>query len=160
MPKPVSSGVVRVVLATTSPDLVSRLRSIASAGNALLNIVAIADSPVDVVRLGLTNADVILLDLDCDAGAAIDVVPALLRHDAARILGFTNSRDAAFIERAILAAGMHGLSRKDEAPDSILEAIESVHRGELWLDGQSMGSAFMALVQTHMHAGVHTYSRV
>lgn len=76
---------------------------------------------------------VVLLDLDLGGASSLDFLPELLSQTEAHVLVLTGARDAALHERAV-ALGARGVVRKDEPGDVLIKAIESVHRGDLWLD--------------------------
>jgi DNA-binding NarL/FixJ family response regulator len=78
-------------------------------------------------------ANVVLLDLDLGSCSSLDFLPELLARSDAQVLILTGARDPALHERAI-ALGARGIVGKAEAPDVLIDAIETVHRGELWLD--------------------------
>jgi DNA-binding NarL/FixJ family response regulator len=89
------------------------------------------------------EADVLLLDFD-DLGD----VPDLVQFVAARtskVLVVTSLRDTSSLDAAVLA-GLHGIVRKSEPPAVLLNAIQRVHEGELWLDRSATSRMFMQIV--------------
>lgn len=81
--------------------------------------------------------DVVLLDLDLGGENTLDDIDAMQRRWPARILVLTGSRDPQAHERAMLS-GARGVLVKDVAAELILQAIERVHAGEIWLDRGSV----------------------
>jgi DNA-binding NarL/FixJ family response regulator len=85
--------------------------------------------------------DVILLDLDLGQENGLDFISDLLeRFRPVRILVLTASTDTRTHLQAV-HAGASGVVVKEQAPEMLLKAIESVSAGEAWL-----GSALMSAV--------------
>ncbi|MEZ4725564.1 MAG: response regulator transcription factor [Caldilineaceae bacterium] len=105
------------LLCTTQPDL---------------QVVAEADNGADVVRLAAHYApDVVLLDLlmpGVDGLAAL----RLLRQQqpAVRVLVLTSFADDAYVAAAF-ACAVNGFYLKESNPQTLLDAIRAVHRGEM-----------------------------
>jgi len=90
----------------------------------------------------LGRPDVILLDLDLGIEKGIDYLPNLMeRFGPARILVLTALADTQQ-HLAAVAAGANGVVLKEQAPETLIQAIESVHCGEAWL-GKSLMTAVM-----------------
>jgi len=94
---------------------------------------------------GAAPNSVVLVDLDGDDRLEHPV--ALLRESTqARLLGLTVSSDPAFHDRAVLD-GASGVVDKNDAPHTLLKAIERVHHGEVWLDRTATSRILGALAQ-------------
>jgi len=93
----------------------------------------------DAALSGIASAkpDIVLLDLDLAGTSSLDFLPELLQRCEAQVLILTGARDTALLERAI-ALGARGIVRKEEAAEVLIGAIETVHRGDLWLDRATM----------------------
>jgi len=90
----------------------------------------------------LGHPDVILLDLDLGIEKGLDLLPGLMdRFTPARILVLTALADTQQ-HLAAVAAGANGVVLKEQAPETLIQAIESVHSGEAWL-GKSLMTAVM-----------------
>jgi DNA-binding NarL/FixJ family response regulator len=90
----------------------------------------------------LGQADVILLDLDLGTERGLDLLPGLIeRFRPGRILVLTALADTQQ-HLAAVAAGASGVVLKEQAPETLLQAIESVYSGEAWL-GKSLMTAVM-----------------
>jgi DNA-binding NarL/FixJ family response regulator len=88
----------------------------------------------------LIRPDVILLDLDLGVEKGIDHLANLLRKfNPCRVLVLTALADTQ-LHLAAVAAGASGVVVKEQAPETLLEAIEHVHSGEPWL-GKSLMTA-------------------
>lgn len=78
--------------------------------------------------------DVLLLDLDLGGDSGLDFLPDLLvAAPGAQILILTGVQDPETHQRAV-RLGAVGLVLKEKAATVLLEAIERVHAGEVWLD--------------------------
>jgi DNA-binding NarL/FixJ family response regulator len=90
----------------------------------------------------LGRPDIILLDLDLGSEKGLDFLPNLIdRFAPARILVLTALADTQQ-HLAAVAAGANGVVLKEQAPETLIQAIESVHSGEAWL-GKSLMTAVM-----------------
>jgi two-component system nitrate/nitrite response regulator NarL len=90
----------------------------------------------------LSPPDVILLDLDLGVEKGLDHLPALLRKfNPCRVLVLTALADTQ-LHLAAVAAGASGVVLKEQAPETLLQAIEGIHSGEAWL-GKSLMTAVM-----------------
>jgi DNA-binding NarL/FixJ family response regulator len=113
-----------------------RMRVAGKAGNRDEALAGIAD----------TRPDVVLLDLDLGGSSSLDFLPELIERSAAQVLILTGSRDTAAIERAV-TLGARGCVRKEEAAEILISAIDSVHRGDLWLDRSTMARVLGAMTR-------------
>lgn len=93
-----------------------------------------------------TQPDIVLLDLDLGGSSSLDFLPELIERSPAQVLLLTGSRDAAAIERAV-ALGARGCVRKEEAAEILITAIDSVHRGDLWLERDTMARVLGAMTR-------------
>src|SRR2546423_2851704 len=90
--------------------------------------------------------DIILLDLDLGAEKGLDIMPRLLAAAGqARVLILTAVRDIQDHRQAIRQGAM-GLVLKEQAPETLLKAIEKVHAGEVWLDRAILASVLSEMV--------------
>lgn len=99
------------------------------------------------------SPDVVLLDLDLGGASSLDFLPELLGRSAAQVLVLTGARDAALLERAV-ALGARGIVGKEEVAETLIDAIECVHRGELRIDRSLLARALGAMTRP-----VHTDAR-
>ncbi|HTG73492.1 MAG TPA: response regulator transcription factor [Terriglobia bacterium] len=91
---------------------------------------------------GLELPQVILLDLDLGIERGLDLLPSLLeKFSPVRILILTALADTQQ-HLAAVASGASGVVLKEQAPETLIQAIESVYSGEAWL-GKSLMSAVM-----------------
>jgi two-component system, NarL family, nitrate/nitrite response regulator NarL len=90
----------------------------------------------------LGQPDVILLDLDLGIEKGLDLLPKLIeRFRPGRVLVLTALADTQQ-HLAAVAGGASGVVLKEQAPETLIQAIESVYSGEAWL-GKSLMTAVM-----------------
>jgi DNA-binding NarL/FixJ family response regulator len=89
-------------------------------------------------QLDNISPDVILTDLDLNGESVVSTIPKLLLKSKAKILVLTGSRDLELRDSAMLA-GAKGIVEKGETAETILRAIDMIHRGEIWIDRTSSG---------------------
>lgn len=103
-----------------------------------------ADGPAAVALAEQLRPDVIVLDLDLDGHSSLDILPALLGNGVSRVMILSGNRDQQLLANAV-RGGARGVVGKESPADVVLNAIRSVHRGELWLDQGLMGTLLGAL---------------
>ena len=115
-----------------------------------IEVVADAESAEDIVELvWQTRPDVLLLDIRMPQGSGLDAVPAVLRiSPGTQVLVLTASDEKEEHVRAF-KLGAKGVVLKDSARQTLMQAIRTVYRGEMWMDPR-MSSA---LVDELSHMG-------
>lgn len=93
----------------------------------------------------IAEADVIVLDLDLGDDSGADAMPDLVRESQARVLVLTGDGDREHHRQAVLR-GACGVVHKSQPADVILNAIEKVHEGEIWLERSLVASVLDHLV--------------
>jgi DNA-binding NarL/FixJ family response regulator len=115
------------------------------------NIVVVgqAGSPAEALEVvEREQPDVILLDIDLGNSSGLDLIPQLLtRAGQARIIMLTGIRDSETHIRAVRQGAM-GLVLKDKADETLINAIERVHDGEVWLTRTMIGSVLSERLNT------------
>ena len=95
-----------------------------------------------------TQPDIIVLDLDLGGESGLDCVSELRAvASTARVLVLTGVRDPE-LHRQAVRLGSLGLVRKEEAADVLLQAIEKVHAGEVWLEPAMIASVLGEMTGT------------
>ncbi len=83
--------------------------------------------------------DVILLDISMPGLSGIDAIPQIRKsHPKARIVMLTHHEGDSFVEQA-MRAGADGYLSKDSEPAELTLAIESVHKGNMFLSPKVAG---------------------
>ena len=88
----------------------------------------------DALRLlAETGPDLAVVDISLKTGNGIDLIKRMKdRNDNVRILVWSMHAESLYAERA-LRAGAHGYVNKDQATDTMLQAIRRVLDGKVWL---------------------------
>ena len=106
-----------------------------------VDVVADAESAEDVVELvWQMRPDVLLLDIRMPQGSGLDAIPAVLKMSPnTQVLILTASDDREDHVRAF-RLGAKGVILKDSARQTLMQAIRSVCRGEVWMDPRMSGA--------------------
>lgn len=100
-------------------------------------------APLNLTAAARGQYDVILCDLD--RGVQLDALSSLVSAaEGSRILMLTHGHDPDTYLR-VFRLGVRGIVLKEEPPEVLIEAIESVHSGELWYH-RSMMSGMLDLI--------------
>lgn len=97
-------------------------------------------------RLPAIAPDVVVLDMDLGGRSSLELMPFIRERSAAQILVLTAGREQAALDQAMLS-GARGVLNKAAPAQQVLDAIEAVHRGEVWLEGKDLARVFSQLVQ-------------
>jgi DNA-binding NarL/FixJ family response regulator len=90
------------------------------------------------------HPDVILLDLDLGGESGMSLISKLRAFGNAKIVILTGVNNSEMREQAIMK-GAAGVVLKTEPAQMILNAIERVHGGELWLDRSTTARVFASM---------------
>jgi DNA-binding NarL/FixJ family response regulator len=114
-----------------------------------LSVVGEAATRTDALATALREQpDIILLDLDLGGESSLDCLPELLAAASeARVLILTGLRDPEVHRRAVHLGAM-GLVLKEKAAEVLLQAIEKVRAGEVWLDSAMIASVLREMIHT------------
>lgn len=89
--------------------------------------------------IAIAQPDVVLLDISMPGLSGIDTIPQLRKVCArARIVMLTHHEGESFVEQA-MRAGADGYLSKDSEPAELSLAIESVHKGNMFLSPRVAG---------------------
>ena len=91
--------------------------------------------------------DVIVLDLDLNGRSALDILPTLLSNTVSRALILTGERQQKALDQAV-RGGARGVLRKDAPAEEVLEAIEKMYQGELWLDHETVSRVLLEMMDS------------
>ena len=95
--------------------------------------------------------DVVAMDLSLPGMGGLEAIKRIVNRDpAARILVVSMHDSAVFVEHAI-AVGARGYIAKNSAPETLLEAVAAVAKGEQYLDPRLAGN--IALRKTRAEGG-------
>ena len=144
---------IRVFLVEDHAITVWGLQRLIESGACPMTVVGTAHSRASLIaHPELPNTEVLVLDLDLGEEDGLDTLPDVQRLSTAQVLVLTASDD---IERQCRAVerGVRGVLHKSEAPQKILQAIEQVRSGSVWLSPQLVGQALGRL--TSQQGGEH-----
>jgi DNA-binding NarL/FixJ family response regulator len=115
-----------------------------------ITVVGEATTRADALRLAAQEQpDIILLDLDLGDESGHTILPNLLAVAAhARVIVLTGLRDLEAYRRAV-RLGAVGIVLKEQALDTLIQAIKNVHSGEAWLDRALVTSLLVEGWSTH-----------
>ena len=124
---------IRVLLVDDHRSMLWGLEKLIQSAAPHMEVVETATRGADALAaVGKHKPDVVLLDLDLGDENGLHLVPQI-RKLGPKVVILTALRDAEMERRAIIA-GASGLVHKSEPADVILQAIQHVQKGELWLD--------------------------
>ena len=104
-----------------------------------------SNAPEALAVAARTQPDIIVLDLDLGGKNGVDCLPELrAAASTARVLVLTGVRDPELHQQAIRLGAM-GLVLKEKAADVLLQAIEKVHAGEVWLEPTMIANVLGAM---------------
>lgn len=112
-----------------------------------MRVVGTATEPHQAIALAKSlQPDVILLDIDLGQWNSLDFLPEFSSSSPARILMVTGVRDQMALDDAV-KRGARGVVRKEEPAETLLQAIEKVAAGQLWIDRDATSRVFKALIE-------------
>ena len=114
-------------------------------GNAGVEVVGECDCGEQLgAAYGRLKPDVVVLDLSMPGMGGLEALRRLLAQDEkARVLALSAHEDTAHPQR-VLKAGALGYLAKRSAPETLLEAVATVARGERYLDARTAQTLAMA----------------
>jgi two-component system invasion response regulator UvrY len=119
-----------------------------------VEVVAEADSGEEACReCARVRPDVVVMDLSMPGMGGIEAVRRLLAQDPRlRVLALSAHEDTAHARR-VLDAGALGYLTKRSAPEALIDAVQTVARGERYLDAHTAQALAMAQVRRRGGAG-------
>jgi DNA-binding NarL/FixJ family response regulator len=138
---------VRVFLINGYRCILWGLERLIESGQPAMRVVGSATSCAEALeKIDNAAPDLILLDVDLGHEDITEAISTLKSRSPANILVLTGSRNESLPEHAVLA-GASGVVNKESPAETILAAIDKVHKGELWLDRVTTGRVFAAIPQ-------------
>ena len=139
---------IRLLLVSSHPVVRAGLRMVLN--NRLgLTVVGETAAPAEAVRAaGCEHVDIVLVVEDLTEGC-LNALPLLVRAcHPAHVIVFADTFGDPANERAAVMAGVRGLVSKDASLDTLINAIEKVQAGELWLS-RLLAAALSDLARPH-----------
>ena len=129
---------IRVMIVDDHKTILWGLERLVESAGPHMQVVATACSCADLLTAARdTQPDVIVLDLDLNGEDSLAALPALKQCSGARVLILTGDRKPASHQAALLA-GARGVLLKDESAEVLLQAIEHVYAGNMWIARELM----------------------
>lgn len=130
---------IRILLVDDHQTLLWGLERLIESAGPRMQLVGSARSLEEMFeKAAAGQPDLVLLDLDLGGSDASAAIAALQRDGPTQVLVLTGNRDPE-IHSAAVMRGARGIVSKDEAAGVILQAIERVHSGDVWVSRQLMG---------------------
>lgn len=102
--------------------------------------------------LGTAEAEIVIVDISLEGGSGLELIKDIrVAHPKTIVIVLSMHDESLYAERALLA-GARGYVMKREATRSVLQAIRSVLRGEVYLSGKFAAGVAQRFVQGGAHA--------
>ena len=129
---------IRVLLADDHAVTLWGLRQLIESADPRMNVSGTAATCSELLaHPALDQTDVVLLDLGLRDASALDCVPRLVGAGRLKVVVLTGDLDAGHHRDAVMR-GARGVVLKSQSTECVLQAIERVQAGEVWLDGALM----------------------
>jgi len=133
------SSTIRVFLADDHRVTLWGLQRLIDSTSPRMRVVGTATTRKELLgHEAVSEADVVLLDLDLGGESSVDLLPDLQRLCSGHVLVLTAADDAQQ-HRDVVMLGVRGVLHKSEPADAVLRAIEKVSAGEVWLQCALLG---------------------
>jgi DNA-binding NarL/FixJ family response regulator len=143
---------IRVLLVDPHPVVRAGLRLLLDSRPGL-TVVSETTTPAEaVMTASREQADIVLVDENLTERSVDALLPLVRACHPAHVIVFTDNHGDVADERAAVRAGVKGLVRKDASLDTLINAIEKVHAGEVWLPRALLASVLSDLARTNGHA--------
>jgi DNA-binding NarL/FixJ family response regulator len=137
---------IRIVLADDHPIVLNGLQQLIERFADLTVVASCAngDAALGVVRR--ERPDVLILDLRMPAPNGLDVLRRMAKEGLScrTVLLTAAIADAEVVEAMQL--GATGIVLKESAPEALIECVRRVHRGEQWIDRETVTRAFKSVL--------------
>jgi DNA-binding NarL/FixJ family response regulator len=133
--------VIRILLVDDHPVVRHGIRQILIDGLKSVIVGEAGDVPTAWSRIQTDVWDVIVLDLSLPGASGLDLLKEIRRERPALPVLVLSMHPAAQFARRVLAAGASGYLTKDSAATALVDAIEQIRRGRVYVSGQLPGWA-------------------
>jgi DNA-binding NarL/FixJ family response regulator len=129
---------IRVLLADDHSVTLWGLRQLVESAQPHMIVAGTASTCAELLaHPALPRTDVVLLDLGLGDSNAIGCVQQLVSEAGVKVVLLTGDLNPAHHRDAVMR-GARGVVLKSQPTENILDAIQRVHAGEVWLDGSLM----------------------
>lgn len=140
-----NAGPIKIMLIDDHRSVLWGLEKLIDSEKPKMEVIGTATNAAEALTLLATiSPDVILTDLDLNGESVVSTIPSLLLKSKAKVLVLTGSRDLELRDSAMLA-GARGIVEKGDTAETILKAIDMIHRGEIWIDRSTTSRIFNEL---------------
>lgn len=139
---------IRVALVDDHPIVLRGLQQLFESEAGFAVVACCRDGAEALAAARRGDADVLVLDLRMPGVGGLDVLRAIAaEHLACRVVVLTATlRDAQVTE--VLQLGAKGLVLKESTPETLIECVRRVQRGEQWVDRAAMARGLDHAVRT------------
>ena len=132
---------IRVVLVDDHPIVLHGLQQLFERHEDFEVVCCCRDATGALAAVAEHHPDVVILDLRMPGQSGLDVLRTLAaRHLSPRVVLLTAAiRDEEVVEAVKL--GAMGLVLKESSPDVLLECVRTVHRGQQWIERETLTRA-------------------
>lgn len=140
-----AQGPIRVFVAEDHAITLWGLQRLIDAAQPRMRVVGSASTREQLLNhAALAEADVLVLDLDLAGESTAESLADLQRRCAGQVLVLTGADDPD-VHRQVVLKGARGVLHKSESAQVILQAIEKVHAGEVWINRGLLGEVLAQL---------------
>jgi two-component system, NarL family, nitrate/nitrite response regulator NarL len=138
---------IRLVLADDHPIVLHGLQQLFARQGDFTVVAACADGATAIDAVKTHRPDILVLDLRMSPRNGLDVLRALAKE---RLACRTVLLTAAITDEEVVEAmrlGAMGLVLKEASPDALLDCVRRVHRGEQWIERETVTQAFKSVLK-------------
>jgi two-component system invasion response regulator UvrY len=128
--------VIRILLVDDHPVVRHGIRQILIDGMKGVVVGEASDVPTASARIRSDVWDVVVLDLTLPGASGLDLLKEIRRERPALPVLVLSMHPAAQFARRVLAAGASGYLTKDSAATELVDAIEQIRHGKMYLGSQ------------------------
>ena len=127
---------IRILLVDDHPVVRHGIRQILVDGLKAVTVGEASDVPTASARLRSDVWDVVVLDLALPGASGLDLLKEIRRERPGLPVLVLSMHPAAQFARRVLSAGASGYLTKDSAATDLVDAIEQIRRGRMYLGSQ------------------------
>ena len=127
---------IRILLVDDHPVVRHGIRQILVDGLKAVTVGEASDVPTASARLRSDVWDVVVLDLTLPGASGLDLLKEIRRERPGLPVLVLSMHPAAQFARRVLSAGASGYLTKDSAATDLVDAIEQIRRGRMYLGSQ------------------------
>ncbi|MET0265845.1 MAG: response regulator transcription factor [Duganella sp.] len=131
---------IRIMLVDDHKTMLWGLEKLLEGAAPEMQVVGTAHNNDSALREGARlRPDLVVLDLDLEGRSSIEILPQLLEQSGARVMILSGNRELGLLTQAV-KLGARGVVSKEASAEVVLNAIRSVHRGDMCLEPALMNA--------------------